>query len=73
MRAAAQFVKVAKIYESDIQVIREGTSVNGKSIMGVLMLAAGRGTRIVISAEGRDAAEALEALGTLINNKFGEE
>jgi phosphocarrier protein len=73
LRAAAQFVKVANRFECNIHVEREGTTVNGKSIMGLAMLAAARGSRIVVIAEGRDATEAIEALGALIDSKFGEE
>lgn len=72
-RAAAAFVKVANRYQSDIGVHKDGVSVNGKSIMGVLMLAASKGTSIDISAKGDDAEEAVEALGKLIDDKFGEE
>lgn len=72
-RAAAAFVKVANRYRSEIFVHKDGVSVNGKSIMGVLMLAASRGTAIDIRAAGDDAQEALDALGQLIADKFGEE
>lgn len=72
-RAAAAFVKVANRYQAEIAVTKDGTSVNGKSIMGVLMLAAAKGTQISITAKGDDAEEALEALGHLIEGKFGEE
>ena len=73
LRAAAQFVKVANRFECDLSVRRDDITVNGKSIMGLAMLAAARGTRIAVNAEGREAAEALEALGALIESKFGEE
>jgi len=73
LRAAAQFVKLANGFESDIKVLKENTSVNGKSIMGLAMLAAGRGTNIMVLADGPDADEAVEAIGNLIDSKFGEE
>ncbi len=72
-RAAASFVKVANRFSSEIIVSKESTKVNGKSIMGVLMLAAAKGMVINIEAIGDDAEEALEALSNLIENKFGEE
>lgn len=72
-RAAAAFVKVANRYQSNIEVTKDGVSVNGKSIMGVLMLAAAKGTQIGILTSGDDAEEALDALGKLIEAKFGEE
>lgn len=72
-RAAAAFVKIANRYQCDIEVAKDETSVNGKSIMGVLMLAASKGTEISIKASGGDATEAIEALGKLIEEKFGED
>jgi len=72
-RAAAAFVKVANRYQADIMVFKDDMSVNGKSIMGVLMLAAARGTMIVVEATGDDAADAVEALTELVNSKFGEQ
>jgi phosphocarrier protein len=72
-RAAASFVKVANRFQSDIFVLKDGTCVNGKSIMGVLMLAACKGSSIEVSANGHDCAEAIEAIGGLIENKFGED
>ena len=71
-RAAAKFVNVAAKFESRILVRRNGRSVDGKSIMGVLLLAAGRGVSIEISAEGSDEAEAVEALSALVLSGFGE-
>lgn len=71
-RAAATFVKIANRFQSEITVIKDEASVNGKSIMGVLMLAAAKGTEISVTAKGGDAKEALEALGKLIEDKFGE-
>ena len=72
-RAAASFVKIANRYQCDIMVQKDGTNVNGKSIMGVLMLAACKGTIIEVKAAGFDSQDALRAIGTLINEKFGEE
>ena len=72
-RAAAAFVKVANRYQSDISVKKDSVSVNGKSIMGVLMLAAAKGSEIDISARGDDADDAIGALAKLIDDKFGEE
>ncbi len=72
LRAAAQFVRVAQRYACDIFVRKGDTVINGKSIMGLAMLAAARGTRIVISTDGPDAKEALEALSALVENGFGE-
>lgn len=71
-RAAARFVQVASGFESDINVIHGNKEVNGKSIMGVMMLAAGKGASIQIIANGRDEAEALNQLEELIMNRFGE-
>ncbi|GAB4291659.1 MAG: HPr family phosphocarrier protein [Methylophaga sp.] len=71
-RAAAKFVTTASAYQADITVSRDGRSVNGKSIMGVMMLAAAKGSEITINAAGDDAEAALEALGELINDYFGE-
>ena len=72
-RAAAQFVKTANRFHSNIIVKKESVSVNGKSIMGVLMLAAAKGADITIEADGVDETEAIEELGFLIHGKFGEE
>ncbi|HEX9191927.1 MAG TPA: HPr family phosphocarrier protein [Candidatus Deferrimicrobiaceae bacterium] len=72
-RAAAQLVRLANQFSSDIRVVKDGVEVNGKSIMGVLMLAAPKDTRILIRASGPDAEEALAAIGALIGRKFGEE
>jgi len=72
-RAAAAFVKISNRYQSDISVHKDGITVNGKSIMGVLMLAASKGSEIDITAKGDDSEEVLEALGKLIEEKFGEE
>lgn len=72
-RASALFVKTASRFRSDIKIEREGIEVNGKSIMGIMMLAAAKGTRIRVTVEGEDEAEAMSALGDLITNGFGEE
>jgi phosphocarrier protein len=72
-RAAAQLVKAANRYGSEITLATKKQSVNAKSIMGVLMLAASQGTKISVKVEGKDAAEALGAIEALIENKFGEE
>jgi phosphocarrier protein len=72
-RAAAKFVTCASQFDSHIQVERLGRRVNGKSIMGVMMLAAARGTTIMIEIDGPDEQAALEALETLILNRFGED
>lgn len=72
-RASAKFVKLASSFESEIHVSREGTTVNALSIMGLLMLGAGIGSTIDISAEGPDAEEALAALLDLVARKFDED
>ena len=72
-RACSVFVKEAARFASHIVVGRDGLEVNGKSILGVMMLAAERGAEILLRAEGTDEAEALAALVQLVNDKFGEE
>jgi len=73
-RAAAKFVKTVAEYEgTDILVTKGGQEVSGTSIMGLLMLAASIGTSIEVKTEGPQAEEALNALATLVNDKFGEE
>lgn len=72
-RAAAKFVNLAGQFDAEIQVQRNGQSVSGRSIMGLMMLAASPGTSILISAEGADAVQALDAMQELIDNKFEEE
>lgn len=72
-RPAAEFVKLASSFESDILVGKDGLEVNGKSIMGVMMLAAEKGSMITIKARGVDAIEAVEALASLVGHGFGEE
>ena len=72
-RPAAMFVKLANQFQSEIWVEKDDDSVNGKSIMGLMMLAAGHGAKIKIFAEGDDAQEALDGLGALIEGGFSEE
>ena len=72
-RASAKFVKLASSFESEVQVIRDGTTVDARSIMGLLMLGAGNGCDVHIEAEGPDAAEAIEALSDLVQRKFDED
>ena len=72
-RAAAQLVRMANGFASEIHLVKDGMVVNGKRIMGVLMLAAPKDTKILIRATGVDAEEALAAIGELIARKFGEE
>lgn len=71
-RAAAQLVKVANRYHCDVEVECEGQTVNGKSIMGVLMLAAAQGMRVKVRCTGAGASACVEELGALINGRFGE-
>ena len=71
-RAATKFVQTANKFQSVITVEKDGQSVNGKSIMGVLMLVAAKGTFITVKCEGEDAAPAMEALAALVKDKFGE-
>lgn len=72
-RASAKFVKLASSFESDIHVTRDGVTVDARSIMGLLMLGAGIGCSIDVSAEGPDAEEAMEALTDLVARKFDED
>ena len=71
-RAAAKFVKLANDFEADIQVRRGELSANGRSIMGLMMLAAGPGTTITVEATGPQAAEVIEALAALVTGRFTE-
>jgi phosphocarrier protein HPr len=71
-RAAAKFVTLASSFESDIQLARPNRVVNGKSIMGVMMLAAGKGVCLELIADGEDENLALSKLEQLILNRFGE-
>jgi len=71
-RAAAKFVTCANGYASEIHLERNGQCVNGKSIMGVMMLAAGKGSQLILSAAGEDEADAIDALESLVGQRFGE-
>ena len=71
-RPAAEIVKLAAKFQSEITIVKDDLDVNGKSIMGVMMLAAEHGSTILFKAEGPDADAALDALATLVSNKFGE-
>ena len=72
-RAAAKFVTAASAFSSNVDVSKNGQSVNGKSIMGVMMLAASRGTELIIMTHGEDEVEAADSLVSLIENRFGEQ
>jgi len=72
-RAAARFVHAANRYRSRVTASREGRSMDGKSILGILLLAAGQGTVLELTVEGEDEAEALSALVSLVEGGFGEE
>lgn len=78
-RAAAKFVKTAGVFDATVRVsaskcmaVNDGSSVSGRSIMGLMMLAAGPGSELCIQVDGRQAAEALEALAALVENRFDE-
>ena len=72
-RPAAMFVKIASRYHCDIFVEKDGEKVNGKSIMGLMMLAAGPGSRLTLHAQGTDASQAIADLESLLHRKFDEE
>jgi phosphocarrier protein len=72
-RAAAKFVHVATRFEARVRVARDGREMDGKSIMGILLLAAARGSTITISADGADEQDAVRALVALVESGFGEE
>ena len=72
-RAAAKFVATASEFSAEIEVEKDGKRVNGKSIMGVMMLAASKGSSIQLYAEGEDADSAMEKLKTLVMDRFGED
>jgi phosphocarrier protein HPr len=72
-RASAKFVKCAEAFDAVVRVTRDGQTVGGTSIMGLMMLAAGQGATITMEAEGPEAPEALEALVALVAEGFGEE
>ncbi|HJQ19175.1 MAG TPA: HPr family phosphocarrier protein [Gemmatimonadaceae bacterium] len=71
-RPAAEIVKTAAKFKADITLVRDELEVNGKSIMGVMMLAAEYGSTLKLRADGPDAEQAVSAIATLIENKFGE-
>jgi len=71
-RASAKLTQLAAKFESDVQVMRNGRKVNAKSIMGVMMLAAGKGSKIVVEIEGSDEDAAMEAIAKLVGDYFGE-
>jgi phosphocarrier protein HPr len=72
-RPAAMFVRIASRYRSEVWVEKEGEQINGKSIMGLMMLAAGQGSKLLIKCEGPDADKAMAELEELIQQKFNEE
>jgi len=71
-RASAKLTQLAAKYQSDVQMSRSGRRVNAKSIMGVMMLAAGQGSKVLIEIEGPDETVAMDAIVALINDYFGE-
>jgi len=72
-RACAKFTQLAACYQCDVWLTRNNRRVNGKSIMGVMLLAAGMGSAMLLETDGTDEVEAMQALEALIANKFGEE
>lgn len=72
-RASAKFVKCAETFKATVRVTRDGHTVGGTSIMGLMMLAAGPGTSIVVEAEGEDAPGVIAALTALVDSGFGED
>ena len=71
-RASAKFVSLASEFSAEVLLKRNGQQVNGKSIMGIMMLAAAKGAEIELCADGKDEKKAVEALAELVNNRFGE-
>ena len=71
-RASAKLTKLASEFSSDVWLSKGSRRVNAKSIMGVMMLAAGIGARVTVEADGDEAAQALDAIGQLVDDKFGE-
>jgi len=71
-RASAKLTQIAARYQSDVQISRNGRKVNAKSIMGVMMLAAGKGSKVLIEIEGPDESAAMDAIVGLIGDYFGE-
>jgi phosphocarrier protein HPr len=72
-RASARFVRTAECFDAEIKVTRDGTTVAGNSIMGLMLLGAGPGSTILVQATGKQAREALDAITTLVNNGFDED
>lgn len=72
-RASALFVKTANRFQSEVKLARDSVEVNGKSIMGIMMLAAAKGTRVRLTVEGVDEEEGMQVIGDLIRDGFGEE
>jgi phosphocarrier protein HPr len=72
-RASAKFVKLASTFDAEVKVSKDGSTVDARSIMGLMMLAAGPGCCIEIEAEGPEAAQALEALAALVSARFDED
>jgi len=72
-RASAKIVEASARFESEIHIIKDGTAVNGRSIMGLMMLAASIGSTVMVTTKGPDAEDALKAILALIEAKFGEE
>ena len=71
-RASAKFTQLAAKYQSNVWLTRNARRINAKSIMGVMMLAAGKGAKVVLEAEGNDEKDCVDALAALINDRFGE-
>ncbi len=71
-RASAKLTQLAAKYQSDVQMSRNGRKVNAKSIMGVMMLAAGKGAKVTVEIDGPDEVEAMDAIVALIGDYFGE-
>ena len=71
-RASAKLTQLAAKYQSDVQMSRNGRKVNAKSIMGVMMLAAGKGAKVVVEVDGPDEREAMDAIVALVGDYFGE-
>ena len=71
-RASAKLTQLAAKFESDVQVMRNGRKVNAKSIMGVMMLAAGKGSKITVEISGPDEEQAMDAISKLVGECFGE-
>ena len=71
-RAAAQFVQLASSFNAHIEIEKDNRRVNGKSIMGVMMLAASKGSKVILHADGEDEKDSIDKLEELINNRFNE-